>query len=175
MAESKAAGRFTVGSLRPDAGGSSTQEQEGPNWSFEQGEIREQAGRAGYSSRGVERLTYNNPYAQTCERVWFDGKIVFAVELGELDLDLNKVKVAQEYQVVYGVDLDAEGKKRGEPEMVTGQYNIYDSVPGMEKYSPLWQFNYVIVPRGYVPNALRSERDCLQSGYPIIRSTVVEN
>jgi hypothetical protein len=48
-------------------------------------------------------------------------------------------------------------------------------VPGMEKYSPLWQFNYVVVPRDYEPNTLRSEDDCLNSGYPIHRSTVVEN
>ena len=45
----------------------------------------------------------------------------------------------------------------------------------MEKYSPLWQFNYVVVPRDYVPNTLRSESDCLKSGYPIRKSTVVEN
>ena len=63
----------------------------------------------------------------------------------------------------------------GEPDRVDGQYNIYDSVPGMEKYSPLWQFNYVIVPRDYEPNRLRSEADCLNSGYEIRQSTVVEN
>jgi hypothetical protein len=45
----------------------------------------------------------------------------------------------------------------------------------MEKYSPLWQFNYVVVPRDYEPNTLRSEADCLNSGYAIHRSTVVEN
>jgi len=48
-------------------------------------------------------------------------------------------------------------------------------VPGMDKYSPLWQFNFVVVPRDYAPNTLRSEADCLASGYPIHQSTVVEN
>jgi hypothetical protein len=48
-------------------------------------------------------------------------------------------------------------------------------VPGMENYSPIWQFNYVIVPRDYQANTLRSERDCLDSGYPIRRSNVFEN
>jgi hypothetical protein len=85
------------------------------------------------------------------------------------------VQAAQEYQVVYRVELDEKGKLQDEPERVEGQYNIYDSVPGMEKYSPLWQFDYVVVPRDYVPNTLRSENDCLASGYPIKRSTVVEN
>jgi hypothetical protein len=45
----------------------------------------------------------------------------------------------------------------------------------MKTYSPIWQFNYVIVPRDYAPNALRSERDCLKSGYEIRRSAVFEN
>lgn len=56
-----------------------------------------------------------------------------------------------------------------------GQYNIYDSIPGMKKHSPIWQFNYVIVPRTYRANTLRSETDCLKSGYRIRRSNVFEN
>ncbi len=69
------------------------------------------------------------------------------MEPDALDLDLDRVKVAQEYQIVYAVELDARGKLREgrEPERVPGQYNIYDSVPGMARYSPLWQFNYVVV------------------------------
>jgi hypothetical protein len=122
-----------------------------------------------------EDVDYNNPYRYKIERVWWDGKVVFASEQGELDVDPKKVKVAQEYQIVYGVALDAKGKLRREPDRVPGQFNIYDSIPGMRKYSPIWQFNYVIVPRGYEANALRSERDCLKSGYEIVRSLVFEN
>lgn len=73
------------------------------------------------------------------------------------------------------VEFDDAGKPVAEPDRVDGQYNIYDSVPGMDIYSPLWQFNYVIVPRDYVANTFRSERDCIASGYEIRRSTVVEN
>ncbi|HEX9375804.1 MAG TPA: hypothetical protein VGB19_06155 [Actinomycetota bacterium] len=124
---------------------------------------------------GVEDLTYSNPFGLNIERVWFDGRVVFASELGEVEVDLDLVKVAQEYQVVYDAELDERGKPVREPERVPGQLNIYDSVPGMERYSPLWRFNYVVVPRDYEPNALRSEADCLDSGYPILRSTVVEN
>ena len=109
--------------------------------------------------------------------------MVFAVESGEVELEFDEQrvarsnKVAQEYQVVYAVALDERGKLKDgtEPERVPGQYNIYDSVPGMVTYSPLWQFNYVIVPRDYAPNTLRSEADCLRSGYPIVKSTIVEN
>jgi hypothetical protein len=125
----------------------------------------------------VEDLHYNNPYRYNIERVWFDGRIVFATEQGEVDVDPKKVKVAQEYQIVYALKLNAKGTLSGgrEPDRVPGQLNIYDSIPGMKKYSPIWQFNYVIVPRDYVANALRSERDCLASGYEIRRSRVFEN
>ena len=37
--------------------------------------------------------------------MWFNGKIIFASEQGELDIDETKVKVAQEYQIVYAVAL----------------------------------------------------------------------
>jgi hypothetical protein len=152
-------------------------------WCVEDGRpVRRERG-AVYDEQGVEKLTYNNPYALEIERVWFDGKVVFAVESGEVEVefDADRVavnnKVAQEYQIVHAVELDERGKLKDgkEPERVEGQYNIYDSVPGMDTYSPLWQFNYVIVPRDYEPNTLRSEADCLNSGYPILKSTVVEN
>lgn len=146
-------------------------------WCVEDGNpTRKQPGQP-YDDRGVERLTYSNPFDLEVERVWFDGKVVYAVESGELEVDPEVVKVAQEYQIVYKVELDERGKLKDEqePERVDGQYNIYDSVPGMEKYSPIWQFNYVIVPRDYQANTLRSEQDCLSSGYPIQRSMVFEN
>ena len=129
----------------------------------------------GFRADGVEALSFNNPFGQNLERVWFDGKLVFALDVGSIDVDETRVKVAQEYQIVYTVELDQNDKLRREPELVERQYNIYDSVPGMEIYSPIWQFNYVVVPRGYVPNSLRSARDCEQSGYPIQRSRVFEN
>ncbi len=125
----------------------------------------------------VEALDFNNPYGYDIERVWFQGKIIFASEQGELDIDETKVKVAQEYQIVYSVELNERGKLKDgkEPERVLGQLNIYDTVPGMPGYSPIWQFNYVIVPRDYKANTLRSEADCLGGGYPIRKSRVFEN
>lgn len=45
----------------------------------------------------------------------------------------------------------------------------------MNKYSPLRQFNYVVVGRDSEPNTLRSEADCLASGYRIEKNTVAEN
>ena len=144
-------------------------------WAIERGRVRakERANKVGR----VEALRYNNPYAYKIERVWFDGRVVFATEQGEVDVDTKKVKVAQEYQIVYSVKLTPKRKLAGGkgPKRVPGQFNIYDSVPGMKKYSAIWQFNYVIVPRDYVANTLRSERDCLRSGYEIKKSAVFEN
>ncbi len=152
-------------------------------WRLEDGEPAEQGGEEPFRADGVERLTYSNPHGLEVERVWFDGKIVYAVECGEVelefddDLNVRGNDVAQEYQVVYAVELDEAGKLRDgrEPDRVPGQYNIYDSIPGMDAYSPLWQFNYVVVPREYEANTLRSARECLESGYPVYKSAVVEN
>jgi hypothetical protein len=128
-----------------------------------------------FRADGVEAISYNNAFDQGIEMVWFDGKIVYALDLGAVDIDPARVKVAQEYQIVYAVELDERGKARSEPQRVPEQLNIYDSVPGMEKYSPVWQFDYVVVPPDYTPNTLRSEADCLSSGYPIYRSQDFEN
>ena len=155
------------------AGQVPTSEPEG-KWVFRNGQPAPGGG-AGFNDDGVEALDYSNPHGLVVEQVWFDGKVVFAIESGELDLDPATNKVAQEYQIVYDVELDERGKLVREPERVEGQYNIYDSIPGMENYSPIWQFNYVIVPRDYQPQTLRSEADCLNSGYPIRRSNVFEN
>ena len=144
-------------------------------WQIHRGRVR--AKPRANRPRSVEDLRYNNPYRYKIERVWFDGRVVFATEQGEVDVDPRKVKVAQEYQIVYAVKLTPKRKlaSGAEPKRVAGQFNIYDSVPGMKKYSAIWQFNYVIVPRDYVPNTLRSERDCLRSGYEIRKSQVFEN
>ena len=180
--------RLTVGSLigvplgaQPPASPSapastpaSIEETEGPNWTLAAGEVT-RGRQAAWRSDAIEALTFNNPFGQVMERVWFDGEVVFAVDLGRIAVDPAEVKVAQEYQPVYSVQLDEQERSVGEAEMVEGQLNIYDTVPGMDRYSPIWQFNYVIVPRDYVANTLRSEQDCLASGYQILRSQDFEN
>jgi len=148
--------------------------EEGP-WTVAAGEVSRARKQIPFRSDGVEALTYDNVFGQPVEQVWFDGKVVYALDVGEVDVDPDRVKVAQEYQIVYAVELDEHGKLTSEPERVADQLNIYDSVPGMDRYSPIWQFNYVVVPRDYQPNALRSEGDCLTSGYAIHRSRVFEN
>jgi hypothetical protein len=149
-------------------------EIEGPNWTVTAGEVG-RGGQSAWRGDGIEDLNYNNPFGQVMERVWFDGKVVFAVDLGEVAVDPAEVKVAQEYQPVYSAELGDDGHAVSPPKQVPGQLNIYDTVPGMDRYSPIWQFNYVIVPPSYVANTLRSEADCLNSGYPILKSNDFEN
>lgn len=141
-------------------------------WEIHRGKPRPKKSRRRIAS--VEDLLYNNPYGYKIERVWFDGHVVFATEQGDLEVDPTTIKVAQEYQIVYSARLDRK-QKLITAERVREQFNIYDSIPGMKKYSPIWQFNYVIVPRDYVANTLRSERDCLRSGYEIRKSFDFEN
>jgi hypothetical protein len=159
---------------RAVAGAPVPDEEEEGQWTVQRGRPSAGGGER-FTDDGVEALDYSNPYGVVLERVWFEGKIVYGMESGELDLDPAVNKVAQEYQIVYSVELDERGKTKAEPERVEGQYNIYDSIPGMEQYSPIWQFNYVVVPRDYEPQTLRSEADCLNSGYPILKSNVFEN
>jgi hypothetical protein len=151
-------------------------EAEGEGWTVADGRVSQQGQAAAqFNTDGVEPLTYNNPLSQQIERVWYDGKIVYALDAGDLDIpDAGNIKVAKEYQPVYSVDLDENGKmKNSEP--VPGQYNIYDSIPGQDIYSPIWQFYYVVVPGDYQANTLRSAQDCQQSGYPIHQSNRFEN
>lgn len=147
---------------------------EGTGWVIDNGEISASGSGPEFLPNDVEAMTYNNPFSQNLERVWFDDKIVFALDVGEVDVDPAEVKVAQEYQIVYEVELDERGKLKRKRE-VEGQYNIYDSVPGMDIYSAIWQFNYVVVPQSYQPNSLRSAAACESSGHRIVRSNVFEN
>jgi hypothetical protein len=93
------------------------QDEEGV-WCVTGGDLTRLPPREVFRPDEVENLTYDNPYGMEIERVWFDGKIVFAVESGEVEIEFNEHrsavgnKVAQEYQVVYGVELDERGQTR---------------------------------------------------------------
>jgi hypothetical protein len=63
----------------------------------------------------------------------------------------------------------------GRPERVPGQYSIYDSRPGDANYSPIWRYHYVVVPRTYQANDLKSESDVLASGYQVIQADMYTN
>src|SRR6266852_2580024 len=96
---------------------STVDEIEGPNWIVTAGQVERGVSRA-WRSDGIEALTFNNPFGQVMERVWFDAKVVFAIDLGQVAVDPAQVKVAQEYQIVYTVELDADGRSIVGPEAV---------------------------------------------------------
>jgi hypothetical protein len=117
-----------------------------------------------------ENLTYSNPRRQTVHPRWAGGTVVWSIPCGRVPVDPNMTRVADEHIVVYSMDGDG-----GKPEKVVGQYTIYDTKPGDPGYSPLWRHNYVIVPRDYQLQTLRSKDDVLRSGYAIVPTDEVTN
>lgn len=115
----------------------------------------------------TEQLDYNNPLLQPVETAWVNDRKYWAFGPNiPLPIDPTQTKVAQEYVIVYSVS-----EQHDWATFVPLQLNIYDSIPGQAKYSPIWHLNWVVVPQSYVPNTLRSEQDALDSGYQIVSSS----
>ena len=115
-------------------------------------------------------LQYSNPHKQIVHPRWAGGEVVWSIPCGPVAVDASKTHVADEYIPVYSMDGDD-----GEPEEIEGQYTIYDTKPGDEGYSPLWRHNYVIEPRDYEPQSLRSKEDVLQSSYGVVTTDKITN
>ncbi|MQA00730.1 MAG: hypothetical protein GEU80_15635 [Dehalococcoidia bacterium] len=115
-------------------------------------------------------LTYSNPHRQRVGPRWVRGEVVWAMPLGIVHVEPEQTTWAKEYVVVYSLD-----GNDGRPERVPDQYGIYDTRPGDEHYSPIWSYHYVLVPRDYEPNALRSEDDVLASGYEVVQADTYTN
>lgn len=95
---------------------------------------------------------------------WNDGEEVFYPDFGE------NINVAIPIWVfVTGFAAD------GSPQMVEGQRNIIDAVPGDPGYSAFWRVNFVTVPSGYVANSIRSAEAVSDSGYEVTQADVVVN
>jgi hypothetical protein len=116
-----------------------------------------------------ENLDYSNPHHQTVHPRWAGGQVVWSIPCGPVAIDPERTEVADEYIPVYNL---SDG---GTAEEVEGQYTIYDTKPGDPGYSPIWRHNYVIVPRNYRPQSLRSKEDVLASGYRIVPTDVYTN
>ena len=115
-------------------------------------------------------LEYSNPHKQIVHPRWAGGQVVWSIPCGPVTVDPRQTPIADEYIVVYSM----KGHD-GKPVKVEGQYTIYDTKPGDPGYSPLWRHNYVIVPRDYKPQTLRSKEDVLGSGYPVEGSDKITN
>lgn len=95
-----------------------------------------------------------------------NGEIVYRISVGAVKVDPKTTKVAKEYIAVYSAP--GPGEPYDKVERVPEQLAIYDTQPGDEGYSPIWHYHYVVVPRDYKANTLRSEKDVLQSGYKVV-------
>jgi hypothetical protein len=114
----------------------------------------------------TKKLTYTNPFNQNLAARWVNGEIVYRVSFGEVKVDPKATKVAREYLAVYAAPGPDDPPTK--VERVPDQLAIYDTKPGDAGYSPIWHYHYVVVPRDYKANTLRSEADVLKSGYKVV-------
>lgn len=94
---------------------------------------------------------------------WVKGDAVytwtFETNITRNSTDVTKVATGIEYEPVTGYDA------AGNPNRVSGQYNIVDTVPGQENYTPARRLVYVEVPADYVANTFKSVDDVKNSKY----------
>jgi hypothetical protein len=112
------------------------------------------------------RLNYSNPFIQALAARWVAGEIVYRVSFGPVTVGPRTTKVAKEHIVVYSAP--GPGEPYDKVERVPEQLAIYDSKPGDPEYSPIWHYHYVVVPRDYKANTLRSEEDVKRSEYRVV-------
>ncbi|MCL5961092.1 MAG: hypothetical protein M1358_17600 [Chloroflexi bacterium] len=56
-----------------------------------------------------------------------------------------------------------------------GVFTVFDSVPGQPNYSPIWHNNWLLVPRDYKVDSIRSVDAVKGSGYRIVDSPIYVN
>jgi cold shock CspA family protein len=108
----------------------------------------------------------------TLTQGWFQGRETFYYDFGSNSPVTNNgsaVTPAPIYVLITGMDAS------GNPQMVEGQRNIIDVVPGDPGYSDLWAVTFVTVPANYVANTLKSADDVKSSGYPMAVPGVLVN
>jgi hypothetical protein len=93
---------------------------------------------------------------------WYEGDQTFYYDFGahtQASEDGSEVITAPIYVLVTGFDED------GNPQVVEGQHNIVDVVPGDEGYSDLWEVTFVTVPEDYEANTITSAQEILDGNY----------
>jgi hypothetical protein len=123
-----------------------------------------------------ENLKYNNPFQQQIDPAWYDGKKVYHFALN-WSTEQPPFNVAEQYLFVYEDEYQAPTTVDGfkaQPK-VPGQFVVFDSVPGQPNYSPIWHNNWVLVPRSYEVNSIRSVDDIKRSFYQVVDSPIYVN
>ncbi len=103
---------------------------------------------------------------------WYQGRETFYYDFGantSATEDGQQVVPAPIYVLVTGFDAE------GNPQVVEGQHNIVDVIPGDPGYSDLWQVTFVTVPEDYEANSITSAQQILDAGYEMTVPGVLVN
>ena len=101
---------------------------------------------------------------------WFQGRQTFYYDFGSnsaINSDASKIIPAPIFAFATGMDAN------GNPQLVAGQHNVIDVLPGAPGYSDLWQVNLVMVPAGYAANTIKSVDDINTSGYQVVSTKML--
>lgn len=123
-------------------------------------------------SMSDEAMAEEEPVNFELVQGWYEGDQIFYYDFGAntpASEDGSEVITAPIYVLVTGFDED------GNPQVVDGQYNIVDVVPGDEGYSDLWEVIFVTVPEQYEANTITSAQEILDGDYELTVSGVFVN
>jgi hypothetical protein len=95
---------------------------------------------------------------------WYQGEQVFYPDFGP-----NPATTAPIWVLIHGMNAD------GTPDVVEGQQNIIDTVPGQADYTAFWRVDMVTVPEDYEPNSIRSAEDVQAAGFEVTQTDMVVN
>ncbi|MEX1254679.1 MAG: hypothetical protein WEE64_10090 [Dehalococcoidia bacterium] len=95
---------------------------------------------------------------------WYKDEQVFYPDFGP-----NPATTAPIWVLIHGMNAD------GTPDVVEGQHNIIDTVPGQADYTAFWRVNMVTVPADYGPDSIRSAEDVLAAGFEVTQTDMVVN
>lgn len=102
---------------------------------------------------------------------WYDGREVRYYDFGANTPLVGEagVPTAPIYVFIHGMNAD------GTPQIVEGQHNIVDVVPGDQGYSDLWQVNFVLVPADYQADSIRSKAEIDAGGFEVTQTDMLVN
>lgn len=122
---------------------------------------------------GVENLTYNNPFEQPVNPAWYEGQQVFHLFVGGATEE-PPFATAPQYLFVYEDEFEDPTTIEGftEQPKLEGQFVIYPTIPGQPDYTPIWHNQWVLAPRDYEPNSIRSVSELMDSGLQIVESQI---
>jgi hypothetical protein len=119
---------------------------------------------------GVAMLDQPEPLEEKLVSGWYRDREVRYYDFGaNTPLASGAVATAPIYVFIHGFNPD------GSPDLVQGQHNVVDVMPGDEGYSDLWQVMLVTVPEGYQPDSITSKAQLDAAGFEITPTDMLVN